>query len=168
MLPPQRFRNGLSWRVAILPYIEQDQLYRQFKLDEPWDSPHNKKLIPLMPKLYESVGTSAQPGFTYIQTFVGANTINKDVTKGMRFPQMVDGTSNTLLVAEGAMPVEWTRPDDIQVQPSQPIRMGAPGSPFLRVVFADGTVSQLPRQIDQQTLRWLIDPADGNVVNIPR
>src|SRR5262245_59728137 len=48
-------KNGkplLSWRVAILPYIEEDALYRQFKLDEPWDSPHNKKLIAKMPKIY--------------------------------------------------------------------------------------------------------------------
>ena len=42
-------KPGLSWRVAILPYLEQDTLYKQFKLDEPWDSPHNKKLIRQMP-----------------------------------------------------------------------------------------------------------------------
>jgi len=46
----------LSWRVAILPFIEQDALYKQFKLDEPWDSEHNKKLIPLMPRIYMPVG----------------------------------------------------------------------------------------------------------------
>src|SRR5262249_54155708 len=38
----------LSWRVAILPFIEQDNLYQQFHLDEPWDSEHNKKLIPML------------------------------------------------------------------------------------------------------------------------
>src|SRR5262249_34008276 len=42
------FKKGkkplLSWRVAILPFIEQEALYKKFKLDEPWDSPHNKKL----------------------------------------------------------------------------------------------------------------------------
>ena len=42
----------LSWRVQILPYIEQDNLYKQFKLDEPWDSEHNKKLIRQMPRIY--------------------------------------------------------------------------------------------------------------------
>src|SRR5262249_33673006 len=46
----------LSWRVAILPYIEQDELYKQFKLDEPWDSPHNKKLLDKMPELYAAPG----------------------------------------------------------------------------------------------------------------
>src|SRR5262249_49752206 len=43
----------LSWRVAILPYIGEAALYREFKLDEPWDSAHNRKLIAKMPKLYE-------------------------------------------------------------------------------------------------------------------
>src|SRR5207253_5726964 len=44
----------LSWRVALLPYLEQDNLYKQFKLDEPWDSEHNKKLIARMPKVFAS------------------------------------------------------------------------------------------------------------------
>ncbi len=45
-------KNGkplLSWRVAILPYIEQNELYQKFKQDEPWDSPHNKELLKEMP-----------------------------------------------------------------------------------------------------------------------
>ena len=40
----------LSWRVAILPYLEEDGLYQSFKLDEPWDSPHNKPLLERMPR----------------------------------------------------------------------------------------------------------------------
>lgn len=44
----------LSWRVHILPYIEQKELYDQFHLDEPWDSEHNKTLISKMPAIYES------------------------------------------------------------------------------------------------------------------
>ena len=43
----------LSWRVHLLPYLEQQNLYRQFRLDEPWDSEHNKKLIKLMPKIFQ-------------------------------------------------------------------------------------------------------------------
>ena len=75
-LPPAAIvdRKGkklLSWRVMILPYIEQDNLYRQFKLDEPWDSEHNKKLIPLMPKVYADPRGPAEPGKTYYKVFVG-------------------------------------------------------------------------------------------------
>src|SRR5207302_1956982 len=52
-------KNGkplLSWRVAILPFIEQDNLYKQFHLDEPWDSDHNKKLLARMPNVYALPG----------------------------------------------------------------------------------------------------------------
>src|SRR5262249_55645747 len=56
-LPPVAIadRKGkplLSWRVALLPYLGEWDLYRKFKLDEPWDSPHNKALLPLMPEIY--------------------------------------------------------------------------------------------------------------------
>src|SRR5579884_2292255 len=42
----------LSWRVLILPFMEQGALYKQFHLDEPWDSAHNKELRGQMPKTY--------------------------------------------------------------------------------------------------------------------
>ena len=58
----------LSWRVKILPLIGQDALYRQFHLDEPWDSEHNKKLIPLMPPVYMAPGSTAGPGKTNYHT----------------------------------------------------------------------------------------------------
>src|SRR5208337_936304 len=49
-------KNGkplLSWRVAILPYVEQGVLFDKFKLDEPWDSPHNQELLKYMPLVYQ-------------------------------------------------------------------------------------------------------------------
>src|SRR5262249_29159759 len=45
----------LSWRVAILPYIGQRALYQRFRLNEPWDSKHNKKLLAQMPKVFAPV-----------------------------------------------------------------------------------------------------------------
>src|SRR5262249_49383960 len=62
----------LSWRVAVLPYIEQNELYQQFKFDEPWDSAHNKKLLEKMPQLYAPVrGKTKVPYATYYQVFTG-------------------------------------------------------------------------------------------------
>ena len=55
-------RPLLSWRVLILPYLEQDALYREFHLNEPWDSDHNKKLIERIPAVYQSPGSAAGPG----------------------------------------------------------------------------------------------------------
>lgn len=160
MMPPQTIGKGLSWRVAILPYIEQQNLYSQFKLDEPWDSAHNKKLIPLMPKVYESPSRQAGPGMTYYQSFVGPNTVNKNPMKGMMFQQITDGTSNTILIAEAANAVEWTKPADIQVAPNQPIVLGGDNS-GTQAARADGSCLRLPRNLDQQILRLLIDPQDN-------
>ena len=68
---------GLSWRVALLPYLEEGWLYSQFHLDEPWDSPHNIKLLPLMPKVYgrPSREKEAKEGLTRFQVFVGPGTL---------------------------------------------------------------------------------------------
>ena len=45
-------RPGLSWRVAILPFLGEQALYAKFKLDEPWDSPANKPLLGEMPAVF--------------------------------------------------------------------------------------------------------------------
>src|SRR5262249_2558488 len=66
----------LSWRVAILPSIGEGRLYKEFKLDGPWDSPHNKKLIARMPRIYAPPieGKPAKEGHTYYQVFTGKST----------------------------------------------------------------------------------------------
>ncbi len=71
----QKGQPLLSWRVAILPFIEQDALFREFKLDEAWDSPHNKKLIAKMPAVFAPVSKSTAPHSTYFQYIVGPEAI---------------------------------------------------------------------------------------------
>src|SRR5215470_13169211 len=66
-----------SWRVLILPYIEENRLYEQFHLDEPWDSPHNIALLPRMPHAYAAPGSKAKkipPHHTVCHVFVGKGT----------------------------------------------------------------------------------------------
>ena len=73
--PKREGKPQLSWRVAILPFIEQQALYQQFKHDEPWDSPHNMKLIEQMPPVYEIPGVKAKPGMTHYQVFTGPHAM---------------------------------------------------------------------------------------------
>ena len=110
----------LSWRVAILPFIEQDNLYRQFKLDEPWDSEHNIKLSRTVVKVYEDPRGEAAPGMTYYKVFTSpdgkkqaAITPFSTTGKGRKFFNITDGTSNTIMVVSGGDPVNWAKPDDI-------------------------------------------------------
>src|SRR5262249_61611243 len=102
----------LSWRVAILPYIDQQELYNEFHLDEPWDSAHNKTLIERMPRIYQPLHGKAAPFTTFYQVFVG-NGAAFEKDESVDFAQFTDGTSNTLLAVEAGKAAPRTNPQDI-------------------------------------------------------
>src|SRR5438270_10823114 len=88
-------RPLLSWRVLILPFLEQEALYKQFHLDERWDSPHNILLLPKMPITYGPYrNTATADGMTYFRVFVGPGAAVEGTT-GLTFADFTDGTSNT-------------------------------------------------------------------------
>ncbi|HET6574480.1 MAG TPA: DUF1559 domain-containing protein [Fimbriiglobus sp.] len=165
-LPPAAIvdRKGkklLSWRVMILPYIEQDALYRQFKLDEPWDSEHNKKLIPLMPRIYADPRMPAEPGKTYYKVFVGKDA-GFDWIKARKLPaDFPDGTSNTIMTVAAGDPVIWTKPDDIEFDAEKGVPDLSKPFPNVLVGMFDGSVRTLNPRISKETLKHAIMRADG-------
>ena len=64
----------LSWRVAILPYMEVCDLYNQFHLDEPWDSQHNKRLSDTVIAVYRSPNSRTKGNMTNYLTVRGDDT----------------------------------------------------------------------------------------------
>jgi hypothetical protein len=161
----------LSWRVAVLPYIEQEELYKQFKLDEPWDSDHNKKLIPLMPKTFADPRVAAKPGETFYKVFVHLNA-GFDWEKGQQITSITDGTSNTIMIAAGGDPVTWTKPDDFEFDPlDADTKLPDLTKPFgaLLVAMFDGSVRSLDlktmKDADRR-LRAAITRAGGEVVSL--
>ncbi len=152
----------LSWRVAILPYIDQAALYNRFKLDEPWDSDHNKKLIPLMPKVFAPVnGVKAPKGQTFYQIFQGASALRP----GMGFRDFKDGLSNTVFVVESDDSVPWTQPEDLLYNPKKPLpKLGGLFGGDFNVVMGDGSVRWLPKTISEKKLRALITPDGADIV----
>ena len=168
----------LSWRVAILPYIEQDNLYKQFKLDEPWDSEHNKKLLPLMPKIFEMPQISAGQGLTYFQVPVTPadyrgvyQTIFKQAPRSQKTLGQItvqDGTSNTIMILEADKPVPWTKPEDHLLPPDdKPLpKFGAdPATGKFLACFGDGSVRVIRNNISpelyQKLLRQMLGVNDG-------
>ena len=162
-------RPLLSWRVAILPFIEQDNVYRQFKLDEPWDSEHNKKLVAMMPQIYAipNARPTKEPGMTYYRGFVGKGAAWEPQPQSVRFQDFTDGTSNTLVLVEAAEPVIWTKPDDLPFDPDKPLpKLGGHFPTGFNALFMDGSVRFIRATVDEKTLKALITRNGGEVVNM--
>jgi prepilin-type processing-associated H-X9-DG protein len=159
----------LSWRVAILPFIEQDNLYKQFKLDEPWDSEHNIKLSKKLVKVYSLPYGEPKKGeehYTNYRVFVG-NGAAFDTVQGVTLPQFTDGTSNTLLAFEAAEATPWAKPDEIEFDPKQQEiskHFRFQDGKVCMVLFADGSVRAFPNTIADNILKLLIQRDDGMVI----
>jgi RNA polymerase sigma factor (sigma-70 family) len=157
----------LSWRVALLPWLEQDALYRAFHLDEPWDSEHNKKLLEQMPKIFELPGVAMkQRGTTAYEVFVGKDALFEG-HRQRRFPaEITDGTSNTILAVEAADPVPWTKPAEIPYGDKDPrTQIGGWYGDEVNILMCDGSVRKIDRKkVSEETLRNAIMPNDGNVL----
>ncbi|MGD9126846.1 MAG: DUF1559 domain-containing protein [Planctomycetia bacterium] len=171
---PQRAnfdKNGkplLSWRVHILPYIEQQELYSKFKLDEPWDSPHNKKLIPLMPQIYRNPSSPfpVNNGKADYLVPTGPGSIFEGQNK-TRFRDITDGTSHTILAVEvdPDHAVTWTKPDDLKYDKTNPMaHLGKAHPGGFNAVFADGSVLFISNSIDSEVLLMLFQMNDGQPI----
>lgn len=159
----------LSWRVHVLPFVEQAPLYQQFHLDEPWDSDHNKQFIKQIPPVYVSPNHSdlAKEGKTVylVPTGEGAAFEGKE-GRGIR--EFLDGTSNTILAVEAHADaaVIWTKPDDIVLDFKNPLKglKGARVGGF-HALFADGSVRFISDNINLETLKALFTRGGGETVN---
>jgi prepilin-type processing-associated H-X9-DG protein len=159
----KRGKALLSWRVLILPFIEQNDLYKEFHLDEPWDSEHNKKLLDRMPSVYAATGEE-KSNRTHYQVFVGKDTCFEG-KKGIRIFEIPDGTSNTIMIVEAANAVPWTKPEDLPFDADKPLpKLGGLYPGGFNAAFADGSVRFLKDSIKESTLRLLIQRNDGQPI----
>jgi hypothetical protein len=178
--PPSASYNAngkplLSWRVLILPYIEQHDLYNQFHLDEPWDSDHNRSLITKMPAIYAD---PAEPGLAADgrTTFVvptGEGLVFGG-REGTKLSEIRDGTSATIMAVEviPELAVVWTKPDDWAVDLDDPLR-GVKrrdderrGKAFA-AAWCDGSVRIIRDAVEPTVLKALLTRAGGEVVQFP-
>jgi Protein of unknown function (DUF1559) len=180
----------LSWRVHLLPFVEEQGLYRQFKLDEPWDSANNRRLLDQMPLTYatptERTGRTPRGNKTYYRGFSGPGGIfarrDQPPAEGMKlgFDQplfqrrlkqtdITDGFTNTIFVVEAGDPVEWTKPDDLDASPGKPFPpLGGirPKDDIIQVGFLDGSVRPVKRTNTEAQWRAAITIAGRETITL--
>ncbi|GIW99787.1 MAG: hypothetical protein KatS3mg111_3120 [Pirellulaceae bacterium] len=154
-----------SWRVALLPFLDHEDLYRQYRVEEPWDSPHNRQLLKRMPEVYRAPGLEqgADAGYFVLQ---GPQTpIGGD--RGLQVAEFRDGTSLTAIVVESNQPIPWTKPQDIAYDPEKPFpQVGGVHEDGIFVGTADGAVLFLKNDSPSVQLHRLFQHADGQRVDL--
>jgi len=185
----------LSWRVELLPYLDEDNLNREFKRSEPWDSEHNLKLLSKLPEIFRVGFEPKRATHTYYQRFAitgvtwgivldgggemlppgpdgvprktppGSATPSSSVPRfPLHFAEITDGMSNTLGVIEAGPPVPWSKPADIAYDVKKPLPpLTGPFANVRHAAALDGQAYPLKPNIDETTLRRLIEPNDGQV-----
>jgi hypothetical protein len=159
----------LSWRVLVLPFIEENALYQQFHLDEPWDSEHNKALIPLMPAVFldpASKHTTAD-GLTNYLASSGPGALMNGTSAGTPIRTITDGTSNTIAVVQVSdeRAVPWTKPEDWSADAPNPVAgLGGLSPNIFLAGFCDGHVMAVAQTLDPTVLRSLTTIAGGEAV----
>ena len=175
-----------SWRVLLLPYIGQNNLYHRYHLDEAWDSLNNKPLLAMMPREFKDpADTTPQLGLTSYQVFDGPGAPFNSSARPLRpfqlhgapplrlqmsafqirFADFTDGTMSTILIVEASDPVPWTSPQDLPFGPGMPLpKLGQPNRGGFNAAYADGSVKYVPSSISEQTLHALITPNGGEIL----
>jgi hypothetical protein len=163
-----------SWRVLILPFLEQSTLYASYRMDEPWDGPNNRLLIPHRPNIFQCPSRRPSLDLTSYVAIVGPNTAfpGSGTTK---LGDIHDGPASTILVAEVSnVDIAWTEPRDLDAEtmswtiddPKRPsISSPHPSGPA--VVFADASYRRLGTYHPPEALKAMTTINGGEHVDPP-
>lgn len=166
-LPPAEGR--VSWRVHILPYVEQEGVYRQFNLNQDWNEGQNQQTASILIKTY--VSPLDEPGTTqtHYRTFTGPGTIyDPKLMKGAVFPNYIaDGVTNTIFAVDTAEMVPWPQPKEIAFEPNGSLPELGNSKRVWGVLIAmcDGSVKLFGKKtMDPNIIRRMVTAAGGEDV----
>lgn len=156
-----------SWRIELLPYLEQQNLYEQYRKDQPWDSEANKAVLARMPGVFRHPSLPEGTTNTSIFAAVGKGLVfEKDIHKGTELQEITDGSSNTIAIVEANREIPWTKPQDIEFDLSQDKlpELGFVPEGWI-VGICDGSVRFVSKSIDLATWKKLLTRAGGEVID---
>ena len=158
-----------SWRVLLLPFLEEKALYEEYDLDEPWNGPNNSKLAPKVPAAYRCPGDPSDANTTtsYVAV-VGTRTAWRG-TESIGLDDIKDIPEKTILIVEATnQRVEWMAPEDLQYDrmgltfnAEKDHQLSSPHGDGAHVLMVNGEVELLAGNIEKGTLRQLLEIKDG-------
>lgn len=183
MSPEER----LSWYVSILPYLEQETLYRQFDCEKNYAE--NRKAAEAIMKILQCPAFSASGHNSPITTYIASAGVGEDAAKrpigapgngfmgydrAISWAAITDGTSNTIAIWESHQMVgPWAQGgpstlrggadasgNNVNMLKASPLHGG---NEFL-VGFADGATRSISYSIDPQMLAAMLTIAGGETV----
>ncbi len=135
-----------SWRVAILPFLEQGELYKKYRFSEPWNSEHNLAVTKIMPETYKHPLSESETNTNYFAV-VGPETLFAEGKK-MKFDDVTDASHNTVLVVEALRDCHWAKPEDISFDEAARVEtLGGLNENTFTVTRVDSSTHQLPNEI---------------------
>lgn len=146
---PTYVSEELSWRVLILPYVEENALYDRFDTKQGWDGETNKLLAEEMPAVFG--GDSANSTVVYIRPDKPVQT----------FGGVLDGSSMSIMLLETLNPVPWTKNQDISVKEAIEMVNSLPEGQQVRAARYDGSAIMLPGDYSPEEIEAMMDPTDG-------
>ena len=158
---PEKLSDRLSWRVTLLPYIENDNVYKQFKHHETWNSPSNRPLADVSIKTLIHPGDAPPRTNTRYRIFYGGGA-GFDLNRKRNAQGIPDGLSNTIAIVEGGDPVTWTQFNEYPFSMDGPLpTLGLPGATVFQAAMFDGSVRTIKKTVDPNVLKRGIHAADG-------
>jgi hypothetical protein len=156
----------LSWRVQLLPYLVNDNLWKQFRMDEPWDGKNNKPLLEKMPEIFASPRVKVKAkGYTVYQGFAGNGALFGS-NRQLGIQHITDGTSNTLFAVEATAAVPWTKPADVPYDEKKDLPdFGKAFDSKPLAAMCDGSTRVLDtKKISMATLKAAVTPNGGEIL----
>jgi len=158
-----------SWRVLLLPFLGEQTLAAKYRLDEPWDGPHNRQLQMLRPKVYASALQKSRSANVVTYLGVVSRRTMWPANFTVKIDDVTDGTSNTIFLVENeASDVVWSEPRDMrekdalaQLRPADKAKPNTPPSPTILILLVDGSVRRISPQINRDLFVSLLTPKFG-------
>lgn len=153
-----------SWRVLLLPYLDQAPLYSEYNMNEPWNGPNNSRLLDRMPPMYACPSSPERQGITHYAVPTGAGTMFPP-DKAISIREITDGTSTTLLVVETVgTNLNWMAPVDLPVVSGGQGGFSSLHTGGFHAVLADGAVRFISGNLSPVTLDALLTRNKGDLV----